>query len=1304
MKHFLLPLAASVSVFSSLCSAEHVSNTNTKRDDSQDLVYNARLQLCPQSCDFLGPDPSQWTTYSDLAELALCPETVLFTLNVFNILSEDNDRVRITACSTGTGGSPGLTSGEFRATYLDDDSMPLESPRIDVVQRRNIKLRRQDTSMTCGAVPKTVSVDLEEASSGTSTSNPDAVKNAMLQLSRHIKADVDNCGQMIMFAAADHLQVVVGAVIGGDVDKNSAGKLLEASYRPELASSATIIQQSCTDISRGRGIGMFADLNGDVTAVQKALGTWVKGECLDSAELGSSNKKTSSAQLTILTSPFDDKATTNSTSSSTALSARSNSLSPRALCRDIQVKSGDGCGSLATRCGISGANFEKFNSKIPNLCSTLKDKQFVCCSTGDLPDHTPQPQANGICYTYDVTDGDTGCWDIADRHFITVEDIEAYNKKTWGWGTCGNLNKYTTICLSKGNPPMPKEDPTALCGPTVVGSSSKRPSNWTLINDMNPCPINACCNVWGQCGFSKDFCIPYPIKGGGPGSSERGKNGCVASCGLGLRNNDKPPAQFRSVGYFEAWNKERSCLHMDITEFDDSRYTHIHFAFATITTDFKVNVTAGEVGKQFAKLRTMNTRAKKILSFGGWAFSNDYATSPIFRQSVSDANRQAFANAAVKFAKDNNLDGLDFDWEYPGAYDIPGSVPGHKDDGANYLKFLEMVKKQLPSGMTLSIALPASYWYLRGFPVEKMSKVVDYFVYMTYDLHGQWDYGSKWSSPGCPTGNCLRSHVNRTETWDALGMVTKAGAQAAQVLVGVSSYGRSFKMADPNCTGFMCKFTGSNTTSLATKGDCTKEAGYISDAEINEIIALSKVYGEPVKTWSDHTSASDFMVWDGTWVGYMSKKEKEIRTEEYKDINFGGITDWAVDLQEFRGDEGSSGDGDEDSYGGTPVESCDEEYADLAAVANDASNIPSHCWAFYTLGGLSKELSTAMEKYDDIKGDYDGKFKWYSRYINDMIDPTIRDWLNARENPKGGGELTGKGNKYFKCKYKNHGETSWRYEGDCPIPDDKRGPWSSQDIEYTVKNQKEFEEGIAEDLGIGWEWLQWGTKDYGHKCDGQSPQTCQNSIYEIYTGNYPVKKSKIDIPNPQKILEAAKSNLTNIETQLAASLMSTGLGLFNEDGFNDVDSAISLGSLIGQIAQAVDSMGTVIEIGEDVEEQHKKNLILNIVSLLLLVVPIAGEFGAALAGLTRLARFARFAGEAGDLAQGLAEIAADPSAAPMVIAELLLGSAGAGKKPEQRYRDGARAREGLGGTDLSRMGSVYKGVDDKVQKVCKRCV
>ena len=65
------------------------------------------------------------------------------------------------------------------------------------------------------------------------------------------------------------------------------------------------------------------------------------------------------------------------------------------------------------------------------------------------------------------------------------------------------------------------------------------------------------------------------------------------------------------------------------------------------------------------------------------------------------------------------------------------SIPaGLETDGPNYLGFLRALRKKLPEGMTMSIAAPASYWYLKAFPIADMSKLVDYIVYMTYDLHG----------------------------------------------------------------------------------------------------------------------------------------------------------------------------------------------------------------------------------------------------------------------------------------------------------------------------------------------------------------------------------------------------------------------------------------------------------------------------------------------------------------------------------------------------------------------------------------
>lgn len=99
----------------------------------------------------------------------------------------------------------------------------------------------------------------------------------------------------------------------------------------------------------------------------------------------------------------------------------------------------------------------------------------------------------------------------------------------------------------------------------------------------------------------------------------------------------------------------------------------------------------------------------------------------------------------LQFVVNNNLDGVDFDWEYPGAPDIPGIPAGSPDDGPNYLAFLQELRSILPSGKTISIAAPASFWYLKAFPIAEISQVVDYIVFMTYDLHGQWDYNNAFS-------------------------------------------------------------------------------------------------------------------------------------------------------------------------------------------------------------------------------------------------------------------------------------------------------------------------------------------------------------------------------------------------------------------------------------------------------------------------------------------------------------------------------------------------------------------------------
>ncbi|KAK2816781.1 hypothetical protein FQN49_007988 [Arthroderma sp. PD_2] len=346
----------------------------------------------------------------------------------------------------------------------------------------------------------------------------------------------------------------------------------------------------------------------------------------------------------------------------------------------------------------------------------------------------------------------------------------------------------------------------AMCGPQKPGT--KKPPKGKNIAELNPCPLNVCCNI-------------------------KGTYGCTSNCGRDVIKSD-PPAQFIKVGYFEAF---RVCLNMDVRQIHPS-YTHIHFAFGMLTEDFKVYLEVQYAKYQFEQFKKLSG-PKRILSFGGWTFSAERPYYGIFRNGVKPANRDKLASNIAKFVNDNGLDGVDIDWEYPGAPDIPGIPPPDDAHEGN--------SSMLDSKKSLSIAAPASYWYLKQFPIKGISKIVDYIVFMTYDLHGQWDSTSKWANPGCPSGSCLRSQVNLTETISALSMITKSGVPSNKLIVGVTSYGRSFKMVDPKCTGPTCLFTGGpeEGSSGAKKGRCTGTAGYISNAEIKEILDGSNALAGP---------------------------------------------------------------------------------------------------------------------------------------------------------------------------------------------------------------------------------------------------------------------------------------------------------------------------------------------------------------------------------------------------------------------------------------------------------------------------
>jgi hypothetical protein len=82
------------------------------------------------------------------------------------------------------------------------------------------------------------------------------------------------------------------------------------------------------------------------------------------------------------------------------------------------------------------------------------------------------------------------------------------------------------------------------------------------------------------------------------------------------------------------------------------------------------------------------------------------------------------------------------------------------------------------------------------------------------------------------------------------------------------------------------------------RGLCTDTWGYISDAEINDIIVNNN--SRVNQNFVDSTSNSRIVVYDNNqWVAYMDDSIRTARTALYKRLGMAGTTNWATDLEKY---------------------------------------------------------------------------------------------------------------------------------------------------------------------------------------------------------------------------------------------------------------------------------------------------------------------------------------------------------------------------------------------------------------------
>ena len=129
---------------------------------------------------------------------------------------------------------------------------------------------------------------------------------------------------------------------------------------------------------------------------------------------------------------------------------------------------------------------------------------------------------------------------------------------------------------------------------------------------------------------------------------------------------------------------DRSCGTMGIGEIPVDMLTHLIVSFGYINSNFEVTNMDGvspDVYHNVGNVKARNPAIKLIIALGGWTFSDPGPWQEIFPTLVAtESNRATFIQNLLGWLDEYDYDGVDFDWEYPGAGDRGGS----KGDGENY--------------------------------------------------------------------------------------------------------------------------------------------------------------------------------------------------------------------------------------------------------------------------------------------------------------------------------------------------------------------------------------------------------------------------------------------------------------------------------------------------------------------------------------------------------------------------------------------------------------------------------------------
>lgn len=325
------------------------------------------------------------------------------------------------------------------------------------------------------------------------------------------------------------------------------------------------------------------------------------------------------------------------------------------------------------------------------------------------------------------------------------------------------------------------------------------------------------------------------------------------------------------VGYVAGWKT------INPKKIPAEKLTHLNYAFAHVDSMGLVAPMSPEHATRdslnflaLQSLKQRNPNLKILVSIGGWTHSKGFSEAVSSPQGI-----QKLTQSGIEYLIKHRLDGLDFDWEYPG---LPGdNNPYKKEDKENFVAMLKSFREALDSLGAIhqthylsTIASGGFRSYLEANDLAKAQEYLDLVNIMAYDFYTAGDQVTGHHANLFPNGAKGRSAQTTVDEH------VEFGVPVEKIVLGIPFYGRMWKQVSPEDHG------------LFQSGKFEMGLPY------HQIYALATT-SKFQRFWDEKAAAPYlFSSSDSTWITYEDTVSIQAKAQFIREKNLAGAMFWEL--------------------------------------------------------------------------------------------------------------------------------------------------------------------------------------------------------------------------------------------------------------------------------------------------------------------------------------------------------------------------------------------------------------------------